>query len=98
MAFLAVAMFDTVAAVNPLLVVPSIAKIPGPYIVSVALFGAVLAVTGVGEYYLPKTIPVPIVPSVISTVVGLYLLIVQARVVGLLYLANKERLGWLGHR
>jgi hypothetical protein len=98
MAFLAVAMFDTVAAVNPLLVAPSIAKIPGHYMLTVVLFGTVLAVMGAGDYYLPKTIAVPIVPSVISTVVGLYLLIVQARVVGLLYLANKERLGWFGRR
>jgi hypothetical protein len=98
MAFLAVAMFDSVAALNPLLVVPSIAKIPGSYLLTVALLGAVLAVKVSGDYFLPKAIPLPIVPSVISTLLGLYLLIVEARILGLLYLVNKERLAWFGHR
>ena len=98
MAFLAVAMFDSVAALNPLLVVPSIAKIPGTYLVTVALLGVVLAAKLAGDYFLPKAIPIPIVPSVISMLVGLYLLMVEARVLGLLYLVNKERLAWFGRR
>src|SRR5207253_949415 len=38
MAFLAVAMLDTVTAVNPLLVVPSILKVIKPYLITIALF------------------------------------------------------------
>ncbi len=98
MAFLAVAMFDSVAAVNPLLVVPSITKIPGPYLLTVALLAGVLAAKWSGDYFLPRVIPLPIVPSIISTLSGLYLLMVEARVLGLLYLVNKERLGWFGQR
>ena len=98
MAFLAVAMFDSVAAVNPLLVVPSITKVPGSYSLTVALLAGVLAAKWSGDYFLPGVIPIPIVPSVISTFSGLYLLMVEARVLGLLYLVNKERLGWFGHR
>ena len=96
MAFLAVAMFDTIAAVNPLLVVPSIAKIPGAYLLTVMLLGAVMAVKWSGDYFLPKLLPVPIVPSILSSFVGLYLLTVEARLLGVLYLANKGRLGWFG--
>ncbi|HEY5912755.1 MAG TPA: FHA domain-containing protein [Verrucomicrobiae bacterium] len=98
MAFLAVAMFDSVAALNPLLVMPSIAKTAGSYLWAVGLFGAVLGAKLSGDYYLPKIIHVPILPSVISILVGLYLLMVGARVLGLLYLVNKERLAWFGHR
>ncbi len=94
MAFLAVAMFDSLAALNPLLVVPSIFKIPGSYLVTVVVLGAVLAAKWCGDYFLPKLIPVPIVPSVISILVGLYFLMVEARVLGLLYLVNKDRLAW----
>ncbi len=97
MAFLAVAMFDSLAALNPLLVLPSIAKVPASYLWAVALLGAVVAAKWAGDSLLPKAIPIPIVPSVLSTLVGLYLLMVEARVLGLLYLVNKDRFGWFGH-
>jgi FHA domain len=98
MAFLAVAMFDSAAAVNPLLVVPSIVKVPGPYLLSVALFGGVLTALWACDNYLPKAIGVPIVPAVVSNLAGLYLLMVQARVMGLLYLTNRDRLSWFGRQ
>jgi len=98
MAFLAVAMFDSLAALNPLLIAPSIAKVPGQYLLTVALLGIVLAVQWSGDYFLREIIPIPIVPSVISTLIGLYLLMVEARVLGLLYLLNQERLAWFGRR
>jgi hypothetical protein len=98
MAFLAVVMFDSLAALNPLLVVPSITRVPGCYLFTVVLLAAVLAAKWCGDYFLPKLIPIPIVPFVFSTLVGLYLLMVNARVLGLLYLANKDRLAWFGHR
>ena len=98
MAFLAVSLFDSVAALNPLLVASSVLKIPGPYLVSVALFGAVLAAKWYGDYFLAMAIPVPIVPAVVSTLLGLYLLMVEARVLGLLYLMNHERLAWFARR
>ena len=94
----AAVVFDSVAAVNPLLVVPSITKIPGSYLLTVALLAGVLAAKWSGDYFLPRVIPIPIVPSIISTCSGLYLLMVEARVLGLLYLVNKERLAWFGHR
>lgn len=98
MAYLAVSMFDSVAAVNPLLVVPSILRIPGSYLIVVLLLVAALAAKWPGAYCLARAIPVPILPSVISTVVGLYLLMVEARILGLFYLANKDRLGWFESR
>jgi hypothetical protein len=98
MAFLAVVMFDSLAALNPLLVIPSISRVPGSYLFTVVLLAAVLAAKWCGDYFLPKLIPIPIVPFVLSTLVGLYLLMVNARVLGLLYLVNKDRLAWFGHR
>ena len=75
---------------------PSIAKIPDAYLLTVMLLGAVMAVKWSGDYFLPKLLPVPIVPSILSSFVGLYLLTVEARLLGVLYLANKGRLGWFG--
>jgi hypothetical protein len=37
---------------------------------------------------------VPVVPEIISTLFGMYFLVVRMRLLGALYLSNKERLGW----
>ncbi|HWI56866.1 MAG TPA: FHA domain-containing protein [Bacillota bacterium] len=97
MAFLAVALFDSLAAVNPLLVVPSMVKVPGEYLLSLAVFAAVLAVRWMGEALLPLAMP-RIVAAVVSSFAGLYLLIVEVRILGLLYRLRKDQLGWFTHR
>ncbi len=94
MAFLAVAMFDSVFAVNPLLILPSIARIPFQYLLTVALLGAILALRRVADHLLPALLPIPILPTVFSTLLGLYLLTVDLRILGLLYLSKRDRLGW----
>jgi hypothetical protein len=44
--------------------------------------------------YLAVILPVPLLPTIISSVLGLYLLIVEMRVLGLLYRSKKFELGW----
>ena len=94
MAFLAVSMFDSVAAVNPLLVIPSILRIPLQYLLTVLLLGGVLALRWAGEAFLENLLPIPILAGIVLGFAGLYLLTVEMRILGLLYLANKDRLGW----
>jgi hypothetical protein len=94
MAFTAVAMLDTVMALNPLLVIPSILKIPFAYLAAVALFAAVLLVRWLGHTLLPMIVPMPFVPWIVSNFLGLYLLTVEMRILGLLYLTKKDDLGW----
>ncbi len=96
MAFLAVAMFDSVMAVNPLLIVPSILRIPAAYVMTMALFVAVLLVRWLGFKFLPAILPIPLVPWIISSFFGLYLLVVEVRILGLLYWFKKDELGWFG--
>ncbi len=93
MAFLGVAMFDSVAAVNPLLVVPSILKVPFEYLVTLLLFGAVFVVRWAGNQAMPRVMP-SLVAAIIAGFVGLYLLTVQVRILGLLYRSRKSALGW----
>ena len=95
MAFLAVAMLDTVFAVNPLVVVPTMFKVPLEYFMTLFLFGAAFLVTWIGDAFLPLVIPLRFVSAIISSFVGLYLLTVEMRVLGLLYFTNKHRFGWL---
>jgi FHA domain len=94
MAFLAVTIFDSVFAVNPLLILTSIARIPLHYLLTVALLGAVLALRRTADHLLQTLLPIPILPTAISSLLGLYLLTVDLRILGLLYLSKKDRLGW----
>ena len=94
MAFTAVAMFDSLAALNPLLIIPSIAKVLKEYALTVVMLAAVLAVRWVMNNHLKTILPVPLLPTIISSLVGLYLMIVEMRVLGLLYRNKKYELGW----
>ncbi len=94
MGFLAVAMFDTVTALNPMLIVPSILKVPLEYFTACLLLGAVFIVRWLGNRFLHTLIPVILVPDIISSFIGLYFLTVECRILGLLYFTNKPKLGW----
>lgn len=109
MAFLAVAMLNSVAAANPLLVVPSIFKVPLQYLLAVLLLGMVVVVQSVGNIVLEVLFPDSLhalatqsVPNLCLifgvrafwSFFGVYLLTVNARILGLLYLTKKDKLGW----
>ncbi|HLZ53876.1 MAG TPA: FHA domain-containing protein [Verrucomicrobiae bacterium] len=97
MAFMAVAMFDSVGAVNPLLIIPTILKIPVEYLVTVGIFAVILLVRWLSTTFLPDLLPVPLLPSLLSSLLGLYLLVVEMRILGLLYWTKKDDLGWFRH-
>ncbi|MDD5140382.1 MAG: FHA domain-containing protein [Verrucomicrobiales bacterium] len=94
MAFTAVAMFDSVGAVNPLLIIPSIAKVLKEYVLTVVMLAVILVARWLMKNYLATILPVPLLPTIISSLVGLYLLIVEMRILGLLYRNKKYELGW----
>jgi hypothetical protein len=106
MAFLAVAMKDNVMASNPLVVVPSILRVPLPYLVTVVLFASIFGVqqigniisSGAGTLTLTTTkgsvFLMAIGFKIIWSFVKVYLLTVNMRIMGLLYLTQKEKLGW----
>jgi hypothetical protein len=109
MAFLAVAMKDSVMAANPLVVVPAILKVPLEYLVTAILLTCVFLVRMLGDamssvseqvgYHtrdmsvLFMTIGVRAVWSLLSV----YLLTVGMRILGLLYATKKEKFGWFSH-
>jgi hypothetical protein len=108
MAFLAVAVLDSVGAVNPLIIIPSILKVPLEYLVTVVILAGVLIFTKVGDILVaaafPKGMMTNSIPELIAmfavkfiwSLIGLYLLAVNTRILGLLYLSKKDKLGWLG--
>jgi hypothetical protein len=106
MAFLAVAMKDTALAANPLVVVPAILKVPLEYLVTTILVIGIYTLRefgGLAVYFagasgqhtrdmsmLFLTFGVRAVWSLISV----YLLTVSMRILGLLYVTNKQKFGW----
>jgi hypothetical protein len=97
MAFLAVSMYDTMFALNPLLVMPAISKIPREYLLATSLFAVVLAVGWVGVKFLPTVLP-GIVASVVSNFLLLYLLTAEMRILGVMYRCRSAELGWFPQR
>jgi hypothetical protein len=107
MAFLAVAMLDSVAAANPMQVIPSILKAPVEYLLTVALIGVLLGMRFIGDQVIPMIFPRGLSTHNMAKLFGflgaeafwsvmcLYLLTVSMRILGLLYVSKKEKLEWL---
>jgi pSer/pThr/pTyr-binding forkhead associated (FHA) protein len=109
MAFLAVAMKDSVMAANPLVVVPAMMKVPVQYGITVVLLLIVFGIRKVGiilsgaaghQMMFTKDMSVLFVAMSIKAALGLisvYLLTVTMRILGLFYNASKDKLGWFSH-
>jgi FHA domain len=93
MAILAVAMFDTVTALNPLLIVPSIIQVYREYLVACAVLFAILVLQGIVNFAMNK-LNILFIPDIICGFWGWYFLTVEMRILGLLYRTKKQELGW----
>ena len=106
MAFLAVAMKDNIMAANPLIVIPSIIRVPLEYLVTVILgagifgaryFGDMLTSGMAGEAMLGSSVTHMLLLFALRALwafFSVYLLTVTMRILGLLYLTKRDRLGW----
>jgi hypothetical protein len=106
MAFLAVAIKDNVMASNPLVVVPSILRVPLEYIVAAILVAGVFGVRWLGDAVSGEMGGKALRTESMSEMFllfgmrmlwaffSVYLLTVTMRILGLLYLTKRERLGW----
>jgi pSer/pThr/pTyr-binding forkhead associated (FHA) protein len=109
MAFLAVAMKDTVLAANPLVVIPAILKMPLEYLVAAILLMSVFAIRLLGSFvsgvagavtFSTRDMSALFVSMGVQTVwafLSVYLLTVNMRILGQLYNARKEKFGWFSH-
>jgi len=106
MAFLAVAMKDNLMAANPLVVVPSILRVPLQYLVTVFVFVSIFGVQQIGNLVAAGsqsvTFSTPDMTvmfiaigfQMIWSFISVYLLTVNSHILGLLYVTQKEKLGW----
>ncbi len=107
MGFLAVVILDTLKALNPLVIVPSILRVPGAYLVTLVLLAAVYGIRALGdlviatvfeEGFSTKSMTMLFLMLIVKALwcfAGFYVLIVTLRILGLLYVTKKEKLGWL---
>jgi hypothetical protein len=106
MAFLAVAINDDVMSCNPLVVVPSILKVPLEYIITVLLVGGVFGIRWLGTAVSSGLVGPSLFTTSMSTMfllfglralwafISVYLLTVTMRILGVLYVTKKHKLGW----
>jgi hypothetical protein len=106
MAFLAVAVLDNVASVNPLVVVPSILKAPLEYLAVLVLFAGVYFFRSAGfdamSRFFPDGFSTPSVGALFGMLGSyavlffgmMYLLTVTVHVLGLIYVLKKDKLSW----
>lgn len=94
MALLAVAVTDNFLALSPHVVMPSIFRVLLPYLLACVLLGLLVGLR-VGFQLLMNSVPIPFLPSIILGFVSLYFLVIEMRILGLLFRSYRERLGWL---
>lgn len=107
MAFLAVATLDSANAANPLVVVPSILKVPVKYFISLLPLAATSALQWFGSLFLDRFFPerwtthamgeflAMIGVMALMGFLSLYLLILAVHLLGLIFVTSKSELGWL---
>ena len=94
MGLLAVAMFNTAAALNPFLVIRSIFRVFPYYMVACGILGIVFVASSMADRIGNPLAAIPIVGPVLLITLSLYFLTVEMRILGLIYLANREKLKW----
>jgi hypothetical protein len=94
MAFMVVSMADSLAALNPLVVVSSIVKIAPAYILLLVVFGLTLGADWLGNALLARIGYVPLLSGMLYQLMVLYLVAVMMRATGLLYRCRKDQLQW----
>jgi hypothetical protein len=95
MAFLGVAMFDTLeAALKPAFVVGSILRVPREYSLAAAVFVGIIGIRWLSEWVFGILMKIPLVPALLADLIMIYLLMIEARILGLLFLSKRRILGW----
>lgn len=93
MALVGLALADSVAGLNPVVIVPAIVRVFGHYCAAVILAGVLVLVQILGGR-LADALSVPVVSPLAVQFLSLYLLVVNARILGVTYYLHREALGW----
>lgn len=95
MALLAMSIADSFMALNPVIVILSIAKIGAPYIGVVLILSLIVLIRLFGGAVCQAVIPYELVSSLLINVFSIYCFCVYMRILGRMYYKYSGRLGWL---
>jgi len=94
MALLALGIYDNIVAINPMVVVVSIARTPLAYLAACAALGLLVASVWAADHWIRTNANVPILATVVDEFLSLYALAVMARLMGQFYNTKKDALKW----
>ena len=94
MAILATSMSGRLISANPLTIIPSIFKTFIDYFICLIVFLIVVFIRAFAERVM--VLPIPLLGAAIYNALALYFIMVEMRLLGLLYNANADRLNWFG--
>ena len=92
MALLAVTLYDSILAMNPILVVRSILRIPMDYMMVVAVLGVVVVLSHLLDTHVLDK--VPMIDGLMDGFMFIFEGAMLMRAIGLLYRMNEQELGW----
>lgn len=92
MGLMAVSLFESAGALNPMIVVPAIVKVAPAYAAALGMLLVTSALSTAIEVLLVE--PIPLLGYLVGGVTSLYFLLVDMHVLGLIYHSYEERLGW----
>ena len=92
MNILAAAMFESLPAWNIVRTVVACFRVGLPYLLACAAMAAIVALVWAMERFLTPHIPV--FGTVVSSGIGLYLMMAEMRIIGLIYRFHEDRIGW----
>jgi hypothetical protein len=92
MAMVTVVMHDSLQGLNPLTVLGGIAKTCSSYVMACAVLVMAFLVCIALEWGV--RIPVPLLGELVQGIISFYFIIVEMRILGLIYRCHEHRLGW----
>ncbi|HAA55689.1 MAG TPA: hypothetical protein DCE42_13080 [Myxococcales bacterium] len=94
MTLIAISIYRSFLAINPATVIISILKIPGTYLLASLFFFVLLFVESLGRGILFGESNA--IFQFMGSLIGFYFLLVEMRILGMIYRTNKYTLNWLG--
>jgi hypothetical protein len=91
MAILAIVLFGNLSGALPNIVIPALFRCMPGYLLVVGVLVLVFIISSVAEDFADRVF---LVGWFLSAAISLYFLMVQARLIGLLYIRHQERIGW----
>ncbi len=94
MSLIAMSMFQTLTSLNPFLILRSIIKIPLDYFIACIVLLLIVGLRIITDKIFVGTIP--FLGGLLAYLLFLYFLMLEARILGLIYYSNKNKLNWFG--